>query len=176
VRKLGVQLAVLAVLVVAALLTLAVTSATAKGDSRDVRARLDGFQETPTLSTTGHGQFRARIRDNAIDYTLTYSDLEGGTTTQAHIHLGRPAIAGGVSAFLCGGAPPSSNKPACPNKSGTVTGTIVPSDVIGPANQGISPGEFDELVRAIRAGATYANVHTDKYPGGEIRGRIQVAD
>ncbi len=80
---------------------------------------------------------------------------------------------GGVSAFLCGGAPPASNKPACPN-SGTVTGTIVASDVIGPTAQGISAGEFDELVRAIRAGAIYANVRTDKYPGGEIRGRIQL--
>ncbi len=34
------------------------------------------------------------------------------------------------------------------------------------------PGEFDELVSALRAGATYVNVHTDGRPGGEIRGQI----
>jgi hypothetical protein len=174
VRKLGLQVTALTILVTALVLTFAVTSATARDDhSREARARLDGFQETPTLSTTGHGQFRAKINETSIEYTLTYADLEGATT-QAHIHLGRPAIAGGVSAFLCGGAPPASNKAACPNKEGTVTGTIVASDVIGPTGQGIAAGEFDELVRAIRASATYANVHTDKYPGGEIRGRIQI--
>jgi hypothetical protein len=40
----------------------------------------------------------------------------------------------------------------------------------GPAAQGI---DFGELVRAIRAGATYANVHTEKYPGGEIRTQLR---
>jgi hypothetical protein len=38
--------------------------------------------------------------------------------------------------------------------------------------QGLEPGEFDELVDAIRAGVTYVNVHTTKFPGGEIRGQI----
>jgi hypothetical protein len=41
---------------------------------------------------------------------------------------------------------------------------------------GIAPGEFDELIAAIRAGATYANVHTVGRPGGEIRGQIGRAD
>ena len=44
--------------------------------------------------------------------------------------------------------------------------------MVGPAGQGLAPGEFDELVRAMRAGATYANVHTTLVPGGEIRGQI----
>jgi hypothetical protein len=35
-----------------------------------------------------------------------------------------------------------------------------------------SPGEFAELVAAIRAGRAYANVHSDKVPAGEIRGQI----
>ena len=56
--------------------------------------------------------------------------------------------------------------------SGTITGTIVPADVIGPAGQGIKPGEYAELLRAIRAGATYANVHSSLYPGGEIRAQL----
>lgn len=55
----------------------------------------------------------------------------------AHIHLGARATTGGVSAFLCGGG-----KPSCPPTGGTVTGTITRADVIGPASQGIEPGEF----------------------------------
>ena len=53
-----------------------------------------------------------------------------------------------------------------------MTGTIAAADVIGPAAQGIAPGEFRELVRAMRAGATYANVHSTTFPAGEIRGQI----
>ena len=85
----------------------------------------------------------------------------------AHIHFGQRSVNGGVAASLCGGG----GKPACP-QSGTVTGTVVPADVVGPAGQGIAAGEFDELVAAIRAGRTYANVHSTKFPPGEIRGQI----
>jgi hypothetical protein len=44
--------------------------------------------------------------------------------------------------------------------------------VVGPSGQGIEPGEFDELVAAVRAGRTYANVHSTKYPAGEIRAQL----
>ena len=54
-----------------------------------------------------------------------------------------------------------------------MTGTVRPADVIGPAGQGIDPGQFAELVAAIRAGATYVNVHSTKYPGGEIRAQLE---
>jgi hypothetical protein len=39
--------------------------------------------------------------------------------------------------------------------------------------QGVAPGDFDELVAAIRNGLAYANVHTAQSPGGEIRGQIR---
>ncbi len=107
--------------------------------------------------------------ETAIDYELSYSDIQFGTVLFAHIHLGRPAIAGGVSAFLCGGG----GKPACPATSGTVTGTITAADVIGPGGQGIAAGELDELLGAMRESATYANVHSTGFPGGEIRGAIE---
>ena len=103
-----------------------------------------------------------------ISYTLSYSAMES-TVTQAHIHFAQQHVGGGVIAFLCGGG----DKPACPATTGTVTGTIDPADVIGPVSQGIAPGEFAELVRAMRAGVTYANVHSTAFPGGEIRGQIR---
>jgi hypothetical protein len=48
----------------------------------------------------------------------------------------------------------------------------MPTDVVGPAMQGITAGQFDELVRAIRAGVTYVNVHSSLYEGGEIRAQL----
>jgi hypothetical protein len=142
------------------------------GNSADIVARLDGFQEVPANVTTGNGFFRAHIDRDAreIDFTLRYRGLEGDASA-AHIHLGQRNVNGGVAAFLCGGA-----KPACPRRSGVVTGTIRPADVIGPEAQGIAPGEFADLVRATRAGVTYVNVHTSKFPNGEVRGQIRGAD
>ena len=32
--------------------------------------------------------------------------------------------------------------------------------------------QFDELVQAIHAGVTYANVHTSLFPWGEIRAQL----
>ncbi len=143
----------------------------------NARAALNGYNEVigpGSISTIGQGTFRARIDEGAktITYTLTYT-LEN-PATQSHIHLAQQHVGGGVSAFLCGG----STKPPCPpGNTGspvTVTGVIVPTDVIGPESQGIEPGSFAELVRAMRAGATYANVHSTRWPAGEIRGQIRV--
>jgi hypothetical protein len=131
------------------------------------KAHLSGYQEVPPISTTATGRFEAKINGSQIEFKLSYSGLEGPVRF-AHIHFGQKGVNGGVAAFLCGGG----SKPACPQE-GEVTGTIVASDVIGPADQGIAPGEIDELIAAMRAGVTYANVHSDTFPNGEIRGQIR---
>ncbi len=152
-----------------------------KGPSH-FQATLVGFQENPSISTTGRGRVDLRIDDDnqTIEYVLSYDELEGvgttpfvtdGTVLFSHIHVGARGVNGGVSVFFCGGG----GKPTCPTPSGSVTGVITPGDIVGPAAQGINPGEptaFEELVRAIRAGFAYANVHTTRWGGGEIRGQI----
>ena len=168
-----------AILVLMALLALPATPAVATEGGK-FKATLTGYEEVPALSSPGAGEFQAKLTSDgtAIEYTLTYSGLQN--TFAAHIHLGQSGVAGGVSAFLCGGG----GKPACPLTGGTVTGTITAADVIGPVGQGIAAGEFDELVAAMTAGVTYANVHTNDnvappntgpgdFPGGEIRGQIR---
>ena len=85
------------------------------------------------------------------------------------------AVNGGISVFLCtnlGNGPVGTQ--ACPQE-GTVTGTFVAGDVIGPGAQGIAAGEYTELLAALRSGTTYANVHSSERPGGEIRGQITAA-
>src|SRR5207245_9862282 len=100
------------------------------------------------------GSFTAEIDDatQTISFELTYVGLEANVLF-AHVHFGNRSTAGGVSAFLCGGG----SKPPCP-QSGTVTGPITAAAVAGQAHQGIEPGAISELIRAMRAGETYANV------------------
>ena len=170
-RALRVKLAV----GVAVLGTAGIATAAVAGQAPGGSAALSGFEEVPAISTEGGGTFRARIAIGAeeIAYELSYRDLTGDVQ-QAHIHLGQRGVNGGISVFLCsnlGNGPEGTQ--ACPAEEGTVTGTIVPDNVIGPVPQGIAAGEFDELVTAIRAGATYVNVHTTAHPGGEIRKQLR---
>jgi hypothetical protein len=137
--------------------------------------RLIGFEEVPSISSNATATLVATIndQDQTITYKLTWKGFDS-TVIQSHIHFGNTNTNGGVSVFLCGGGPQAV---ACPNGSDpaaeqTVTGTLTPADVIGPTAQGIAPGEFAELVRAIRGGHTYANIHTVNHPGGEIRAQI----
>jgi hypothetical protein len=145
-------------------------------DDGDFQARLIGYSEVPSISTVARGTFRAQVQGEGamttIDYVLSYSGVEGVTANASHIHLGQRHTNGGVSAFLCGGG----DKPPCPPTAGTVTGTIDAADVIGPAGQGITAGQIDELVRAMRANSTYTNVHSTTFPGGEFRGQIRGGD
>lgn len=165
----------LALSVLALLLPAAAFVATARGDENGrVMAVLNGYQEVVgagSISTAGAGTFSATINEAAgmIAYELRYT-LENPATV-AHIHLGVRHSSGGVIAFLCGGG----GKDACPpgtTEEAVVTGVIVPEDIIGPNAQGIEAGSFQEAIRAIRAGATYANVHSSRWPSGEIRGQI----
>ena len=167
------------VAVAGALATAAAASAAvafAGGGMPSFHERLSGYQEDPlVLSTTGSGRFQAEIgaKDQEISYRLSYSDLEGDVT-QAHIHLGGRAQSGGIIVFLCSnlGNGPAGTQ-ACPPAPATVTDTLRPQDIVGPAGQGIDAGEFGELVQAMRSGVTYTNVHSSKYEGGEIRAQLR---
>jgi len=158
-----------------AMLLAAVGVAVATG-GRDVREQLTGFEETPqALSTPANGEFKARISRSAeqIEWRLSYRDFET-PVSQAHIHFGQRATSGGISVWLCGNPslnPPPGTEP-CPPTAGTVSGVIERDDVVGPVPQGIAPTEYEEFVAALRAGYTYANVHSAARPPGEIRAQI----
>ena len=154
--------------------------ATADDDDRNrthrVSTRLQSYQEVPSISSTASGSFQATIDDVAgtISYKLSYTGLTGDVR-QAHIHLGQHSVNGGISVFLCQTAAnpdPTGLAPQCP-QSGTVEGLLQAANTIGPGGQGIAAGEFAELIRAIRAGVAYVNVHTSVFGGGEIRGQLR---
>jgi CHRD domain-containing protein len=167
-------------------LTMLAAGVTAGDRHRTIRAfaELVPANEVPSVSSGAHGFFKATIdRDNqTISYEVSYEGLEAATT-QSHIHFGQRHTLGGVSVFLCGNAPtvppaPFPQPPACPDSPATVKGELTAANIVGPNGQGIAPSlngvnEFDELVEAILNGDTYANVHSAKFQGGEVRGQIR---
>jgi CHRD domain len=149
------------------------------------RATLNGFQEVlnpaggGAVSTPATGDFVATLRENdtVMDYELSYEDLIG-EVTQSHIHFGQPSNTGGIVVWLCQTAPPfvdpAGLAPTCPAPGGRVTGTITSANIIGgAAAQGIAPGEFSEVIAAMRNGAAYVNVHSSAFGPGEIRGNVK---
>lgn len=125
-------------------------------------ADLAGQYEVPPVNTGGRGSamFR-RVGRDRLRYTLEVSGLQD--ITEAHIHQGKPGRNGPVVAWLFG-----------PSRGTTISGllargTLRKADLVGPL-RGKSIGA---LVRQMKAGNTYTNVHTTRYPDGEIRGQIR---
>ncbi len=162
--------------------------AVAHGGKRHVKTGdMSGYLEAPSVSSVAEGDFEAKIDDSAD--TITY-ELERTRTSRARSRRRTSTSAsvrcrGGISAWLCETATNASplgehaDLPAA--HGGTVTrhdhaarsrSGPVPRSRRAPGGQGIAPGEFEELVAAIRAGRTYANVHSTKFGPGEIRGQI----
>jgi CHRD domain len=132
-------------------------------------ASLIGANEVPPINTEGTADFDMTIRPSGITFSLNFSGLSS-TLGVAHLHFGVPKVNGGVMIFLCGGG----NQPDCPaTTSGTITGTITAANVTGPVSQGIAVGDLDSALEVVRNGLSYANMHTENFGSGEIRGQVR---
>lgn len=148
------------------------------GSSSHFKAPLDGWQEVPSVVTDGDGYFRARrVDSDTVEFWLRYDELEGAPA-QAHIHIGSHHENGNIAAWLCGPAA-QTNQGLCPSEQeedgfeGEVHGFIEREDVPpNAAPQGVEAGEIEDLIRAMRNDEAYANVHTSRFPAGEIRGDL----
>ena len=146
-------------LVVAAVAGLALTGlaagATQKG-TYTLTANLKARSEVPKptgVPAGAVGLFTGKAVEMAnnkakLTWRLTFSKLSGPAGA-AHIHTGRPGVAGGVMLALCG--------PCTSGQRGSATITHA------------------QLAK-IEAGRTYVNVHTAKNAGGEIRGQLKSSE
>lgn len=159
-------------LAVLGVLALTTTATSASENVSDLHARLTGFEQVPPIFTNATGTFTAKVSEGSITFTLTYSGL---TTSafMAHLHFGQNGVNGGIFVWLCGTA---GGKPACPAgdtaTTVTVTGTLTATDIVAPPNQGLPAGDFGAALQAINSGDAYVNVHTTRFPAGEIRGQV----
>jgi hypothetical protein len=135
----------------------AAVPATAAGPTT-LKATLKGTTEVPKTPSkgTGSASFTISADGKSIKYTLSAKGLTGAPQA-AHIHFGKTGVAGGIIF-------PLATKQFTVPRSGTLTSK---SFTKAP---GVS--SFTAAIKAIRAGNTYVNIHTKKYPAGEIRGQI----
>lgn len=140
--------------------------------ARDFRANLRGRNEVPLTLSAARGSLELHVNDDdtSVHFVLEYSGFETPVAV-SHIHVGQPNANGAITVFFCGGP----TRPACP-QSGTVTGDFTANDVLAIVPQQLEANNLAKLLAAIRAGQTYANIHTMTSPGGEIRGQIRGGD
>jgi hypothetical protein len=143
---------------------------------------LTSAEEVPpagvTIDCPGQGQavFQLSADGEELSYRLIASNIKN--VVAAHIHIGPAGANGPVVLFLFGPAPPAGG----PQNGVLGEGTATAADLVGP----LTGQPLSALVTNMRAGNTYANVHTNDgvapantgcgdFPGGEIRGQIETA-
>ena len=156
--------------------------AAAPANAQKFAGTFSGFHElgalnasTGAILTNGTGTIHLVLdtTGQTLTYTMTFSGLTSDVT-QSHIHFGRNHNAGGIFVFLCtnlGNGP--AGTPACPATGGTVTGTIPPASVLAVPSQNITAGDFNAVISALTNKTAYANIHTMKFPAGEIRAEVR---
>lgn len=140
----------------------------ANGNSKNFTAHLNGDQEVPAAVTNATGQaiFKLSKDGMSMSYKLIVANIED--VRMAHIHLAPAGQNGPVVVWLYPSAPPPLPIPGKTNGI-LAEGVFDASNFAGP----LAGSELSDLIDLMKDGRTYVNVHTDAYPGGEIRGQIK---
>src|SRR3954470_4472520 len=132
-----------------------------------MHATLNGGEETPAVVLTGAvGTIEAAIdaTNREVSVTLHVFNIpDGAATTAGHFHVGAKGA----------GGPVVLNFPSTiAGRTGdfTMTFRLSQGSFIARPDQGINT--IDDMIQAMVAGNAYANVHTTRNPGGEIRGQL----
>ena len=150
---------------------------TSQENSTNFTAQLSGDQEVPPRTTDATGQATFQLRDETqLYFTLNSVNLKN--VVEAHIHCAPAGENGAVGVTLF--------DPVIPGE-GSVDVTSIRGTITAPdTDDGCEWADLADLVEAMRNGNAYVNVHTDDgveppdsgpgdFPGGEIRGQIEVA-
>lgn len=120
---------------------------------------LSGAEEVPPRVTDGAGEAEFEAEGGRVKFELEWEDLTTPAVA-AHIHCAPAGANGPVGVTLFSGAM---------GTEGKVTGTFIGPD---PGNA-CGWADLDDVIAAMSSGDTYVNVHTTRFPGGEIRGQIE---
>jgi hypothetical protein len=128
-------------------------------------ATLSGSDEVPPTESNSTGTAKFQVNDNnsQVSYWVNITGIK--KVNQAHIHNGTSGENGDIVATLSKGK--SAKGDDSPPQIG-FAGNITKDDLQGP----LKGKEISDLITLMSDGGAYANVHTDKYPKGAIRGQI----
>lgn len=142
-------------------------------------AELSGDQEIPanTATATGSGSVQFDTVSNELSLFLEWQGLTG-EGIQAHIHCCVVSPPGNVGIAIDLWLPSDPPRPA----SGVYSASY-DLDIVNPfrasfvtSNGGTVASALQALIDAMNAGEgrAYYNIHTEMFPGGEIRGNLAV--
>jgi hypothetical protein len=134
-------------------------------EGQSFSATLSGKDEVPPTesNSTGTAKFQVNENNSQVSYWVNITGIK--KVSQAHIHNGSTGENGDIVATLSKGK--SAKGDDRPPQIG-FAGNITKDDLQGP----LKDKEISDLVSLMSNGGAYANVHTDKYPKGAIRGQI----
>ena len=124
------------------------TQQQAASTKENYEAHLSGANSVPRNDSNGEGDAKVTLdtATRVVTWKITYKGLTG-PATMAHFH-----------------------GPAAP---GTNAGVAVPIQVQPNVMEGqatLTPQQMEDL----QAGRYYINIHTQQFPGGEIRGQVML--
>ncbi|MEX2566364.1 MAG: CHRD domain-containing protein [Cyclobacteriaceae bacterium] len=127
------------------------------------KTELSGDEEVPPRETDACGDAKVKFnaKNTVMNFKVTVEKLEN--VRFAHIHLAKMGANGPVVVDL------RLDKVEGPVNGLYAEGSITSEDLKGL----LLGGDLEMLREAIRTGNAYVNVHTDKYPPGEIRGQLK---
>lgn len=171
-----------ATLIVASVVATWLSSLATSANGAAITFRLSGAQEVPVVLTEASGWGQVRVGEHwdlpRIRVELMFRDLTE-YVTQVHLHLGQPGVNGGVAAWICvdRDGPAARDAPfgtaSCYGSYERLVVDIFEEDVIEIESQGLDAGDLRALMNAVRHGNTYINVHSERFPTGELRGQVQ---
>jgi hypothetical protein len=131
---------------------------------KSFKAKLTGNGEVPSVKTTAKGEVKFKLSSDGkeLSYKLDVKNIENPTA--AHIHRGMKGKNGPPVANLFTG-PKKEGKFSGELSMGTITANDLSGDLMGKS--------LDDLVKLIKSGDIYVNVHTDANPDGAIRGQVK---
>ena len=130
-------------------------------------ATLAPGNETPPRSTAANGRVQFVSDGTTVTYSIEVDDINA--VTAAHIHSGAAGVNGPIRIGFFGANTLNPGGPlTVTDKTILAQGSFTAANVTGVS--------FADLLSQMRNGTAYFNVHTTAFPGGEMRGQIQLVN
>ena len=130
--------------------------------SEKFNAKLTGQEEVPPVDTQATGMAEFMPNGENVNYMINATNIKN--VTEGHIHTGVNGTNGPIVVTLFMAEPNTNDV----NEKGSITADKLRGPLEGKA--------ITDLIASMKNGSTYANIHTDIKPNGEIRGQIMSAE